>query len=85
MTDWAGHHVDIAHWGLGLDYAGPVEIEGKGEYPRDGVWNAPYAYEFFCTYANGLKMRVANSSKLPYGMGVCWYGDKGWIHVTRGS
>jgi predicted dehydrogenase len=85
LTDWAGHHVDIAHWGLGLDYAGPVEIEGKGEYPRDGVWNAPYAYEFFCTYANGLKMRVANSSKLPYGMGVCWYGDKGWIHVTRGS
>jgi hypothetical protein len=29
LTDWAGHHIDIAHWGLGFDYTGPVEIEGK--------------------------------------------------------
>lgn len=85
LTDWAGHHIDIAHWGLGLDTTGPVEIKGKGEYPQDGTWNTPYAYEFFCTYANGLKMRVANSSKQPHGMGTCWYGDKGWIHVTRGG
>lgn len=85
LTDWAGHHVDIAHWGLGLDYAGPVEIAGKGEYPQEGIWNAPYAYEFFCKYATGLTMRVANSAKQPHGMGVCWYGDKGWIHVTRGA
>ena len=85
LTDWAGHHVDIAHWGLGLDHTGPVEIEGKGEYPKDGIWDAPYAYEFFCTYANGLKMRVANAAKQPHGMGVCWYGDKGWVYVTRGA
>lgn len=84
LTDWAGHHVDIAHWGLGMDYDGPVEIEGVGEYPREGIWNAPYAYDFTCTYANGVKIRVANSSKLQYGMGVCWYGENGWIHVTRG-
>jgi len=31
LMDWVGHHVDIAHWGLGLDYSGPVEIEGVGE------------------------------------------------------
>jgi predicted dehydrogenase len=85
LTDWAGHHIDIAHWGLGLDTTGPVKIEGKGEYPKDGTWNAPYAYEFFCTYTNGLKMRVANESKQPHGMGACWYGDKGWLHVTRGG
>ena len=85
LTDWAGHHVDIAHWGLGLDDTGPVEIYGTGEYPADGVWDAPYGYEFFCTYAHGLQMRVANQSKLPHGMGVCWYGEKGWIHVNRGG
>lgn len=83
LTDWAGHHIDIAHWGLGLDYAGPVEIEGRGEYPQDGLWNTPYAYDFTATYANGLKMRVANESKQPHGMGICWYGEKGWIYVTR--
>jgi predicted dehydrogenase len=83
LTDWAGHHVDIAHWGLGLDYAGPVEIEGKGEYPEDGIYDVPYAYNFLCTYANGIKIRVANASKQPHRMGVCWYGDKEWIHVDR--
>ena len=85
LTDWAGHHVDIAHWGLGLDRTGPVEIEGKGEYPIDGIYNVPYAYDFMCTYTNGVKIRVANASKQPKGMGACWYGDKGWIHVSRGG
>lgn len=83
LTDWAGHHVDIAHWGLGLDRTGPVEIEGKGQYPTDGIYDVPYAYDFMCTYANGVKMRVANASVQPHGMGACWYGDKGWIHVNR--
>jgi len=83
LTDWAGHHVDIAHWGLGLDRTGPVEIEGKGKYPEDGIYNVPYAYDFLCTYANGTKIRVANESQLPHGRGACWYGDQGWIHVNR--
>ncbi|HLN72594.1 MAG TPA: Gfo/Idh/MocA family oxidoreductase, partial [Prolixibacteraceae bacterium] len=28
LTDWAGHHIDIAHWGLGLDRTGPIEVSG---------------------------------------------------------
>jgi len=40
LMDWVGHHVDIAHWGLGLDYSGPVEIEGYGKYTRTGLWNS---------------------------------------------
>lgn len=83
LTDWAGHHIDIAHWGLGLDRTGPVEIEGQGQYPTEGIYDVPYAYDFTCTYANGVKIRVANASKQPKGMGACWYGDKGWIHVSR--
>lgn len=83
LTDWAGHHVDIAHWGLGLDYTGPVEIEGAGEYPQGGIYDVPYAYNFLCTYQNGVKIRVANNSQLPHGQGTCWYGDQGWIHVSR--
>ncbi len=85
LTDWAGHHIDIAHWGLGLDRTGPVEIEGKGEYPTEGTYDTPYAYKFRCKYANGVEMVVANSSQTPKGMGACWYGDKGWIHVNRGG
>jgi predicted dehydrogenase len=85
LTDWAGHHIDIANWGAGLEYTGPVEIEGKGVYPWEGIYNAPVEYDFICKYANGIEMRVANSSRYPMGMGTTWYGDLGWIHVDRGG
>jgi predicted dehydrogenase len=85
LTDWAGHHIDIAHWGLGLDRTGPVEIEGRGDYPKDGIYNGPWQYNITAKYANGLTMVVANDRKLPHKMGTCWYGEKGWIHVDRGK
>jgi len=83
LTDWAGHHIDIAHWGLGLDYTGPIEIEGTGDYPNDGMYNAPSRYKFTCTYADGLTLTVANDRRIP--MGAKWYGDNGWIRVWRGG
>jgi len=85
LTDWAGHHVDIAHWGLGLDRSGPISVEGEGVYPREGIYNVPVEYDFICYYKNGVKMRVANRGKLEHGMGVTWHGDEGWIHVSRGT
>lgn len=83
LTDWAGHHVDIAHWALDLERTGPVEIEGTGKYPEDGIYNTPYEYKIIAKYANGLTMIVANDRQLKNGMGTCWYGDKGWLHVDR--
>jgi predicted dehydrogenase len=85
LTDWAGHHIDIANWGADLEYTGPVEVEGTGVYPRDGIYNAPVEYDFMCKYESGIQMRVANASRYPMGMGTTWYGDLGWIHVDRGG
>ena len=81
LTDWAGHHIDIAHWGLGFDHTGPIEIEGKGTYPEEGLYNAPSAYTFDCTYANGITINVSNSNR----GGAKWYGDEGWVWVDRGG
>jgi predicted dehydrogenase len=86
LTDWAGHHIDIAQWGLGLDRTGPVEISGEGVYPPSGeLYNVPTEYDFTCKYKTGVTMRVANAARLPMGMGVTWYGANGWIHVDRGD
>ncbi len=85
LTDWAGHHIDIANWGAGLEHTGPVEIAGSGVYPVEGIYNTPVEYDFLCKYANGIEMRVANASRYPMGMGTTWYGDLGWIHVDRGG
>ncbi len=85
LTDWAGHHIDIAHWGLGYDRTGPISVEGEGVYPREGIFDVPVEYDFTCEYRTGVKMRVANRSRQPMGMGTVWYGDKGWLHVDRGD
>jgi hypothetical protein len=79
--DWTGHHVDIAHWGLGFDYTGPVEIKGRGRYLEEDLYNAVIKYEFTCTYASGVKMII--SSDLP--LGTKWYGEDGWLFVSRGK
>jgi predicted dehydrogenase len=85
LTDWAGHHIDIANWGTGLENTGPDEISGMGVYPREGLYNVPVEYDFLCKYANGIEMRVANQSRLKQGPGATWYGEKGWINVDRGK
>ena len=83
LTDWAGHHIDIAHWGMGWDRTGPVDIEGQGNYPTDGIYNVPTEYKFHCTYAQGVVMTVANNRQVT--QGAKWYGERGWIHVNRGG
>jgi predicted dehydrogenase len=81
IMDWTGHHVDIAHWGLGLDYSGPETVEGTGVIPTQGLWNSPTDYDCTCTYKDGLVIKI--NSKFP--MGTKWVGDKGWLFVTRGE
>ena len=44
LMDWVGHHVDIAHWGLGYDRTGPVQVEGTGDFPKDGPFNSATQY-----------------------------------------
>jgi len=86
LTDWAGHHIDIAHWGLGIDRTGPIEVLGEGVYPAaTELYNVPMEYDFNCKYKSGVVIRVANAARLPHGMGVTWYGENGWIHVDRGD
>src|ERR1041385_75945 len=44
ITAWGSHHVDIAHWGMGTELTGPIEIEGKAQFPKSGLWNVHGAY-----------------------------------------
>jgi predicted dehydrogenase len=83
IMDWVGHHVDIAHWGLGFDATGPVEVEGQGEYPpRDALWNTATKYRVTARYAEGVTMVIAGGHDDIRG-GTRWIGDEGWIWVDR--
>ena len=37
LMDWIGHHNDIAHWGLGEDRGGPIEVETFTGLPERGM------------------------------------------------
>jgi predicted dehydrogenase len=83
LTDWCGHHVDIAHWGLGFDKTGPVEIKPIAvSYPKEGLYDVPTTYNFLCKYKNGVEMSVTNNQVNP--QGTKWIGDRGWVYVRRG-
>ncbi|MCX7014236.1 MAG: Gfo/Idh/MocA family oxidoreductase, partial [Candidatus Sumerlaeota bacterium] len=79
-TDWGAHHLDIAQWGMGTERTGPVEVDGQGEFPRDGLFDTPLALHFECRYANGIPMIVDDRT----GDGIRFEGTEGWVHVNRG-
>ena len=81
ITGWGAHHVDCAHWGMDTEYTGPVEVWGRADFPKKGLWNVHGLFQTEGLYANGVKMIVSN--ELPNG--IKFEGSEGWIFVTRGN
>jgi predicted dehydrogenase len=79
LCDWGAHHIDIAQWGLGTVETGPVRVEGVGEYPTDGLWDAAIGFHFTATYDSGVRLIVDNT----FPQGVRFEGDEGWVFVNR--
>jgi len=85
LLDWVGHHVDIAHWGLGFDRSGPSEIEGQGEFPAaDALWNTCSKYRIELKYPQDITMTIAGGHDDIKG-GTKWIGTDGWVWVNRGG
>jgi predicted dehydrogenase len=80
VTNWGAHHLDIAQWGLGMDKSGPVEVIGRGEFPRTGLFTTPTKVYFECIYKNGTRLICQTNEKT----GITFQGDEGWVYVNRG-
>jgi len=81
ITGWGAHHIDTAHWGMGTEYTGPVEVEGSAEFPESGLWDVHGNFKTNARYANGVIMHVSGE----YPNGVKFIGSEGWIFVSRGE
>jgi myo-inositol 2-dehydrogenase/D-chiro-inositol 1-dehydrogenase len=82
ITGWGSHHNDIAQWGMGTEYTGPVEVEGEAEYPKDGLWDVHGPFRIEYTYANSVKLICADEGKNK--PGILFEGTEGWVYVDRG-
>lgn len=79
VTNFGAHDLDITQWGLGMDDSGPVEVEGKGEFPVDSPYSTPVKVNFRGKYANGVEVFVETGPS-----GVRFEGTDGWVYVNRG-
>ena len=75
LTDRGAHVGDLALWGTKGLLKGPVEIEGRGDFPKDGLYDVPMGFNVTHTYANGIKLIV--TSEGPRGFKI--EGERGWI------
>ena len=81
VTDWGGHHPDIAQWGMGTERTGPVAIRNaRGVWPDHPVWNTATEFHFEAHYRSGTVMKVSSQLR----GGVTFRGTEGWVHVNRG-
>jgi len=93
VSSWGIHLIDIAQWGNNADDTGPVEIEGTGVYPKDGMCDCATGWNVDMTYANGVKLNYTDcahpdsplenkASYIKKGKnrhGVRFEGDQGWV------
>jgi hypothetical protein len=74
--------MDIAHWGMGTEHTGPIEVSGTAEYPKDGFWDVHGPFKMTYKYANGVTLIFADNRKVK--QGVEFIGTEGSVYVRRG-
>jgi predicted dehydrogenase len=82
MTDWGAHHVDIAHWAIGAEQTGPLEIDARATFP--GVangYNVAASFSAKLRYADGIELEILDEGR----NGILFEGDRGRIFVNRGT
>ena len=82
ITDWGGHHPDIAQWGMGTVLTGPVAIRnGQAQWAKEKLWNTATDYYFEAIYENDVKLIVSSRVR----GGVTFEGSDGRVWVNRGG
>lgn len=80
---WGIHHLDIAQWGHGTEYTGPVEVEGTAKFPEEGLADCAVSWNVRIGYADGVTMIYTDNQQNK--QGVVFQGTEGWVYVRRGE
>jgi len=79
LTDWGAHLLDGAQWGNDTERTGPVEVDGKGKFWPDGLYNTAIEYRIEYQYADGVRLIVTSGTpSLRFEGSEGWIGNRGW-------
>jgi len=80
ITNFGAHCNDMAHWGMGIDTGGPVEIECLDArfLPAGSLFNTATETRFRCRYANGVEL-ICESG--PESVQTRFEGTDGWLQT----
>ncbi len=85
MTNWGAHHLDIAHWGMGVDESGPLEVTAEEvKFNPDGYHEVPESCRLIYQYPDDVTLILGQQQKdVP--QGTTFIGSKGQVFVNRGK
>ena len=79
LGGWGAHPLDLAVWPLADKDAVPVEYEGTGVIPSQGLFDTVTKWKIRGKYANGVEFSFRDGGDL-----TIFTGTKGSVHVSRG-
>jgi len=78
IANWGAHEFDMAQWVNNSEHTGPVEVEGRGEFPSS-LWNTMINFKVHYRYANGVVMTCEQTPiSTP---SITYFGSEAWIRV----
>ncbi len=81
VAGWGAHPLDILDWAHGSDDVVPVEYEGTGTVPTEGLFDTITTWDVSCRYADGVPMAFRSG---PTDL-TKFVGSEGWVAISRGG
>jgi predicted dehydrogenase len=80
ITNFGAHCNDMAHWGMGVDTGGPVEVECLDArfLPEGSLFNTATETRFRCLYANGVELVCESGEEQ---VQTRFEGTNGWLQT----
>ena len=79
LGGWGAHPLDVLDWGL-PDPTPPVEYEGTGKIPTEGLFNTVTTWDIRAKYANGVTLSFKDGPDF-----TKFIGADGWVVIQRSN
>lgn len=95
IAGWGVHHADSAQQASGLDDPGGlIEVDARGEFAPDGLFDNPHRWNMNFRFANGVTWNWTDTpawepvegwnDPVRHRMGIRLEGTAGWVFIWRG-